>query len=443
MAGCVPSVSDADLVRSALGGDASAFERLASRYRPDIARVARGYLRLHDDAEDAVQETLARALENISSLERPELVGGWLMGIASNVCQETLRQRARLIFCGMQHDPLSPSWHAAVDCWQNDRGRTAMQALAGLPVQERSLLVLHCLEGAPLAETAGLLGISLCAAKMRVRRARQMAREVPCSETLPAPRLHCRLAHAYYYLGALYLGRGERQRLRHCWDRAIGHAPKTALRIWDTVKPAVYASHSSEWSAPPLQRGACSTRSALLGDVLQIALQALEAGLRRHPDAGKIWLTRGKILHFGAGDVDAGVSAFERAAESAGIRHLAFLNQAKGLALAGLGERALACMDRMEREGLWDPGVPVARAWAYRAAGQHEAAVREARRALNVADASPEPYWGAYSYFIPGTVLAALGCKDEARRAYLSALQTGTPLSARPTIEQALGCLAV
>jgi len=443
VAGPYVGVADAELARWAAKGDAGAFERLVGRYRPEIARAAVCWLRSRDDAEDVTQETFARALEGIGHLERPEAVGPWLHGIASNVCRQTLRQRARLVFCGIAPDPLSDSWHAALDSWHSNCGRSALQALAALPVQERALLVLHCLEGASLEEVSKLFEVSLSAAKMRLLRARAVARDAAGEQPAERKNVGDALAYAYYYLGSLCLGHGERGRLWQCWDRAIGYAPQTALHIWETVKPAVYASHASEWSALPLRTGACNGRLALSADVVRIAVQVLRAGLRRHADDADMCLTLGKILHFGAGDVDGGVSAFERAAQSPQIRCRALLNQAKGLALAGCAEEALCCLERLEREMLWDPEVPLVHAIAFAAAGKREAAIYDARRALSFARAGPQDsYWGAYSYVIPGMVLVAFGCNKEAKRAYLSAIEAGPPAPIRTAIELALARLA-
>ena len=69
----------------------------------EIVEPHRARLRLHcyrmlgssHDADDMVQETFVRALRSRDSLASPELVGGWLHRIATNVCIDELAKRKK------------------------------------------------------------------------------------------------------------------------------------------------------------------------------------------------------------------------------------------------------------------------------------------------------------------------------------------------------------
>lgn len=443
MAGPYVGVGDAELARRAAAGDAGAFERLVGRYRPEIARAALCWLRSRDDVEDVTQETFARALEGIGHLERPEAVGPWLHGIASNICRQTLRQRARLVFCGIAPDPLSDSWHAALDSWHSNCGRSALQGLAALPAQERALLVLHCLEGASLEEVSKLFEVSLGAAKMRLLRARAVARDAAGEQPAERKNVGAALAHAYYYLGLLYLEKSDWERVLRCWKRAIGHAPEAVTHLWEPLRPGAYGS----WSLNLIAR-LSSPESACPQDLMprqgiRVAMQALEWGLRRYPGNPALWFASGQVLLFGVGLVRAGACAFERAAESPQFRTMALLKEAAGLALAGSAEEAFCCLERLEREMLWDTEVPLVHAIAFAAAGKREAAIYDARRGLSFARAGPQDsFLTAHKFFVPGQILAAFGQEKEAKRAYLSAIEAGPPAPIRTAIEVALARLA-
>ena len=60
-------------------------------------RLAYSYLRSREDALDAVQTAVCRALEHQNSLRDPGAVKTWFTRILMNACQDTLRQRGRVV----------------------------------------------------------------------------------------------------------------------------------------------------------------------------------------------------------------------------------------------------------------------------------------------------------------------------------------------------------
>ena len=57
------------LVASLCAGDESTFAQLVDRYTPTMLRVARGYVRSHETAEEVVQETWIALIKGISKFE--------------------------------------------------------------------------------------------------------------------------------------------------------------------------------------------------------------------------------------------------------------------------------------------------------------------------------------------------------------------------------------
>ena len=60
------------------------FEQRIREYTPNMYRLAYGILQNHEDAQDAVGETILRAFEKIHTLRRPECFRTWLMQITAN-----------------------------------------------------------------------------------------------------------------------------------------------------------------------------------------------------------------------------------------------------------------------------------------------------------------------------------------------------------------------
>jgi RNA polymerase sigma factor (sigma-70 family) len=88
-------LSDAELVRTAQGGDAASLGILLERHRAPLYALALRFLGYGPDAQDAVQDAFLIALRAIERLREPEAVGGWLRGILRNVCLRRLRERSQ------------------------------------------------------------------------------------------------------------------------------------------------------------------------------------------------------------------------------------------------------------------------------------------------------------------------------------------------------------
>ena len=61
-------------------------------------RLAYSYLKNREEALDAVQIAVCRALEKQDSLQEPDAVRTWFYRILVNVCTDMLRQRKRVTF---------------------------------------------------------------------------------------------------------------------------------------------------------------------------------------------------------------------------------------------------------------------------------------------------------------------------------------------------------
>lgn len=86
-------LTDAELVRTAWGGDATSLGILLERHQAPLYALALRFLGHSADAQDAVQDTFLIALRTIDRLREPEAAGGWLRGILRNVCLRRLRER--------------------------------------------------------------------------------------------------------------------------------------------------------------------------------------------------------------------------------------------------------------------------------------------------------------------------------------------------------------
>jgi len=134
------------------------------------------------DAEDLLQEALARAYLGLHTLRDESRFGGWLLAVVRrrHLSRLKLRRDVQLIGDPGSDRSFAPAYEA-----QDPQARLALEALASLPNGPRELLALTCLEGLSPAEAAQALGIPAGAVRMRLTRARRLLRSAMLGGDIP------------------------------------------------------------------------------------------------------------------------------------------------------------------------------------------------------------------------------------------------------------------
>jgi RNA polymerase sigma-70 factor (ECF subfamily) len=156
-----------DLVASARGGDATALALLLEPLLDPAYRLAFSMLKEREAAEDAVQEAALKALQNVRKLRSDTVtLRPWFFTIVANQCRSTRRSRWWAV---VRLGDLAPS-KSPENTLTEERIDLA-RAMAQIPADQRLALALRYYLDLPMEEVAGVIGISLAAAKSRVRRA--------------------------------------------------------------------------------------------------------------------------------------------------------------------------------------------------------------------------------------------------------------------------------
>jgi len=168
----------------------AAHESVHQRIEALIPRLTR-YARLltHNTvaAEDLVQDCLARALGKIHLWEQGTDLRAWLFAILHHqhisLARREARQRAsiQLQKCH-SHSPLSPPQATRLEL------RDLERALAKLPEEQRSVILLIGLEGMQYEEAASAVNLPVGTVRSRVARGREALRMM----TELYPSRHCR-----------------------------------------------------------------------------------------------------------------------------------------------------------------------------------------------------------------------------------------------------------
>jgi RNA polymerase sigma-70 factor (TIGR02960 family) len=182
---------DTDLVKP--------FEQASAPLRGELLAHSYRMLGSWDDAEDAVQETYLRGWRAWDGFEHRASVRTWLYRIATNVCLNAARDRARRALPSGIGAPIDdagePSKVLTPEHWiqpfADDRGDLRLALIAGmqtLPPTQRAVLLLRDVLGFPAKDVADMLGTSVTAVKSRLQRARAGLAEVaPVPEDMVEP----------------------------------------------------------------------------------------------------------------------------------------------------------------------------------------------------------------------------------------------------------------
>ena len=182
------AVEDPDLalVRALQAGEDRALETLIHRHQEGVFRFVFRHISNEADAIELTQEAFVRAYFNIGKFRPTAKFVTWLYHIALNLCRDHTRSQAysyssQTISADVHVDENEgqrqlSSNQRKPDQQAEDREklRAVEKAIAELPRELKSPLILTALEDRSYAETAELLGISPKAVEMKVYRARKL-----------------------------------------------------------------------------------------------------------------------------------------------------------------------------------------------------------------------------------------------------------------------------
>jgi RNA polymerase sigma-70 factor (ECF subfamily) len=154
-------------------------ERFDALVRSHKNAVYRQLLRVcgnHDDAEDALVDTLLQAYRSLDQLRDPASLRAWLVQIGRRACGRLKRREAAMPLVALLGD-LASTNSVEEEVIERETKDCLLRALDSLPEHYREVYRLRDVEGMTGEETAQRLGISLPNVKSRLHRARAMLRQ--------------------------------------------------------------------------------------------------------------------------------------------------------------------------------------------------------------------------------------------------------------------------
>jgi RNA polymerase sigma-70 factor (ECF subfamily) len=168
--------TDDELVARSMGGDLESFNQLVVRWERPIYALAYRVIGREEDARDVAQETFLRAFRALSGFKGQAKFSSWLYRITLNLCRDWIRRERRtpvsqapegvdLIELAGETEP-SESIEELVS--RRELGRAVAKAMALLPDEQRTAIILKEYHGLTFQEIADLLDCPLSTVKTRL-----------------------------------------------------------------------------------------------------------------------------------------------------------------------------------------------------------------------------------------------------------------------------------
>ena len=182
-------VSEPELIDRIQKGERHLFHDLVRPYERAIYMAGYAVLRRHEDAEEAAQETMIKALMHLHQLTDVARFKSWLLQIAFNEARLKRRNNHASLFEPIENGSKTQEgmfmprdfadWREIPsETLERKETRAAIDAALGkLPAIYREVLVLRDIEQLSTAECAQIAGISEDTIKVRLHRARLRMRE--------------------------------------------------------------------------------------------------------------------------------------------------------------------------------------------------------------------------------------------------------------------------
>jgi RNA polymerase sigma-70 factor (ECF subfamily) len=168
--------TDEELVARSRGGDLESFNQLVLRWERPIYALAYRVIGREEEARDVCQEAFLRAFRALPGFKGQAKFSSWLYRITLNLCRDWIRRHRRAPVSQMpeETDPMELAADAGpVETIEDLAARRELtviveQAMALLPEEQRTAIILKEYHGLTFQEIADLQGCPLSTVKTRL-----------------------------------------------------------------------------------------------------------------------------------------------------------------------------------------------------------------------------------------------------------------------------------
>ncbi|MGD9536541.1 MAG: RNA polymerase sigma factor [Alphaproteobacteria bacterium] len=139
---------------------------------PRLRRFARGLTGNASDADDLVQAACVKALCNADGWTNGTRLDSWLYRIVHTAWLDELRRRRHRVSANLDEAEEEAGGDVVAHVEARLRLEEVERLMADLPVEQRAVLLLVCVEGLGYREAASVLGVPVGTVMSRLARAR-------------------------------------------------------------------------------------------------------------------------------------------------------------------------------------------------------------------------------------------------------------------------------
>jgi RNA polymerase sigma-70 factor (ECF subfamily) len=168
--------TDEELVARSIGGDLDSFNQLVVRWERPIYALAYRVIGREEDARDVCQETFLRAFRAIRGFRGQAKFSSWLYRITLNLCRDWMRRERRAPIAQAPEgvDLIELAAERGVGetvedlISRRELTQAVARAMAGLPEEQRTAIILKEYHGLTFQEIADLIDCPLSTVKTRL-----------------------------------------------------------------------------------------------------------------------------------------------------------------------------------------------------------------------------------------------------------------------------------
>lgn len=173
---------DTQLIAEALTGRSAAFGQLVQKYQDRLYNTVVHVVGSEEDARDVVQEAFVQAFVKLETFQHASAFYTWLYRIAFNVAVSLGRKKRPKISVEQTREatgqePVDGQADPSQQAEQTERCRQVREALAALPEEYRSILILREIDGCCYETIAEILDVPIGTVRSRLHRARLELRD--------------------------------------------------------------------------------------------------------------------------------------------------------------------------------------------------------------------------------------------------------------------------
>jgi len=185
------SKEDGELVKAFQAGDKTAFDALVLRHKDKLYNLCYWFLGDRQEANDSAQDVFIKVFRSLKKFRFESAFSTWRYRIAANTCKNRLkssdfRQKKKMVrfdhpgkkedgqYAAEIHDK-TPS--TMVELEKKERMMLIQKAIASLPTDQSTVVVLRDIEGLSYEEVSNITGLNFGTVKSRLSRARQQLRK--------------------------------------------------------------------------------------------------------------------------------------------------------------------------------------------------------------------------------------------------------------------------